>query len=493
MAPVPQPTTSMPAQTAQLPSSLKWFFLVMLGIFSVSLVILALVWITRKTKKSISAFLERLEERKLVLPTSLDPWKPRPIILPLPENFMSTTRNSGSIADVKPTTAEDDEADKPNVVLISDKCTSMWWSTSLDHIDLDECLECEEFVDTGDALYTPTLSPSLDSDTDSDDSSLQTPPLDDTFTPVSHSLGYPPVVDDDYGSTTGFLGSMTASAAFSDYLCYANIDDYPSDDKLLSTLDSSQLDDTLLLDADIPTIVITEDPDDYGPNYSYESSDLVSTPSTAALYELGLPIPAHKFPTSPSHSLIPIPFAPTLPTEYYIYVPPLGSEEYFHSFSSSFIEDDSESEEEPPPDLSRLGLRSTSDSRKVASDDDVFNWDRLFEQEAGLQQCTADTGLRASSNNLASPPSTDPEHESPIDLSRLGLRPTSDSIHTTIFGSSPRRRRRLPPDKHTSPLSAIPEESPPDLLRPGLLPASDSSDVTSEDTRLQTPTPYNPP
>ena len=240
--------------------------------------------------------------------------------------------------------------------------------------------------------------------------------------------------------------------------------------------------------------MITEDPDDYGPNYSYESPDLVSTPSTAALYELGLPILAHKFPTSPSHSLIPIPFAPTLPTEYYIYVPPLGSEEYFHSFSSSFIEDDSESEEEPPPDLSRFGLRSTSDSRNVASDDDdAFNWDRLFEQEARLEQCTADTGLRASSNDLASPPSTDPEHESPIDLSRLGLRPTSDSSHTTIFGSSPRRRRRLPPDKHTSPLSAIPEESPPDLLRPGLLPTSDSSDVTSEDTRLQTPTPYNPP
>ena len=88
MAPVPQPTSYMPAQTAQLPSSLKWFFLVMLGIFSASLVILALVWVTRKTKKSISAFLQRLEERKLVLPTSLDPWTPRPIVLPLPENFI---------------------------------------------------------------------------------------------------------------------------------------------------------------------------------------------------------------------------------------------------------------------------------------------------------------------------------------------------------------------------------------------------------------------
>ncbi|KAI0089897.1 hypothetical protein BDY19DRAFT_91490 [Irpex rosettiformis] len=245
----------MPTQATHLSFWLIKSSLLIFGTLSVSLAALVLVWAARKTKKSISASNDRLQERKLFLPTHLNPRILRPIVLPLPEKFLSTKQDDGS---------------------------SPPWAS----------------------------------------------PIKDTH--VSHHLEDLTVVDDNDDLMAGSFCSLAPTVSFMDDLYYVDLEACDPSNEKFNAMESH----TSLCDMDIPTIVITEDTDNTGSHYSYESPTLVSTPSTAVLYQLGLPTTVHEFPTSRSHAPIPISFSPRLNRDRYIYVPPPGSTDYFHSFAS---------------------------------------------------------------------------------------------------------------------------------------------------------------
>ncbi|KAI0809118.1 hypothetical protein BC629DRAFT_1721140 [Irpex lacteus] len=412
MAPIPPASSASGVMPALLASPwFKWSLLVVLAILLVSLGALTLVWIYGKATKSISTFIERVHERKLVLPTHLNPRKCRPIVLPLPSRLASTTQtvNAESLA-VK--------NDITGTTLISEQFSlSLWLSTSLDHIALDECLAREESIDEADleVCGTPALSSSLDTDSDSDDSSLQTPPLENTPLPVSLLTKKPAVVYDNYGSTVDILGTLSPTVAFTGFLCYADLNGCNSGDKACDTLDS-RISEGPLYGNDIPTITISEDLEDTCSRYSYESPTLPSTPSTAALYTLGLPTIAHECSQAPSTSPIspiPIPFSPTLSPDSYIYVPPPGSADYFLSFEASSVqEDEPGSNEEQLHDLSRL----TSGSRNAIFDDSgSFDWNRLLAHQAELDRGQVGSGLRSTFSTDSDLASEDVEDDAEAD------------------------------------------------------------------------------
>ncbi|KAI0811152.1 hypothetical protein BC629DRAFT_1720906 [Irpex lacteus] len=439
MAPIPSASaiSSMPALLAS--PWLKWSLLVVFAILLVLLAALVLVWVYRKATKSVSTFIERVHERKLVLPTHLDPRMSRPIVLPLPPNLTSMIQTVNAES---PIVNNDDAGTK---FISAQFCLSLWLSTSLDHITLDHCLHYEESIDEPEACDTPALSPSLDTDNDSYDSSLQTPPLESAPSPVSHFTKDLAVVDDNYEPAADIrvFGALTPTTAFTGSLCLADLcladlkgldsgeeESFYSQDSFISS-DS-------LYDPGIPNIVISEALDDTCSRYPYESPTLPSTPSTAALYTLGLPTLANESHEPPSTSLapapapIPIPFSPTLHADSYIWVPPPGSDEYFLSFEpASNDEGEPQHDEEPSPDLSRLGLRSTSGSSNVANSDNngcTFDWNRLLAQEAELDYEQVDRGLRSAfstDSNLAfdeDEDDLDSDEEPSTNLPHPGLR-----------------------------------------------------------------------
>ncbi|KAI0087614.1 hypothetical protein BDY19DRAFT_1058087 [Irpex rosettiformis] len=289
-------------------------------------------------------------------------------------------------------------------------------------------LNDDDLMDANEAFGMPTLSPSLDCETESIDSSPpHTPCLDDSFMLTFGHSKDAYAVDDSYKVPHEDPISPDCSAS-TDSLCLADLVHYVSGDNLCSlSLSLPSCDSFYDLNIpdkfEAPTITVTDCNEDNKTNYSYESPCAPHTPSTSVFYELGLPTTVHEFfpsvPTKPNlmlHAPIPIPFAPKLSDGNYIYVPPFSTEEYFHNGSKS--------EEEPSSDLSRLGLRSTSGSSKVASDDYGFNWDRVAGRES------------ESTRDLRSITSMDSDlnswmgygESSSTDLLRLELPPSSDSI-----------------------------------------------------------------
>ncbi|KAI0092839.1 hypothetical protein BDY19DRAFT_510686 [Irpex rosettiformis] len=109
MAPIPP--TSPPEMPAVF---LPWFMWLVIVLFSISgLVALVLLirWASPKAQKAFKAFRERREMDKMVLPTHLDPFQTRPVILPLPV---------GDTAQVKEISHVQCEAHKSQEVQASD-------------------------------------------------------------------------------------------------------------------------------------------------------------------------------------------------------------------------------------------------------------------------------------------------------------------------------------------------------------------------------------
>ena len=333
-------------------------------------------------------------------------------------------------------------------------------ASSLLYLDDDDLIEAEE------AARTPILSPSLGSDTDSIDSSPpQTPSLENTFVPIFGCKEPVRRIDDDYKPRGQCSASMARSSVSTESLCLTELILYDSDDDLcalslyLPSCDSlydigtpSELEIPT-----VPTITITNCGDDNNINNSSGVLDVPYTPSTAAFYELGLPITAYELPASAKHHPpIPIPFAPKLAIDCYICVPPLDYEEYSCTLSSHRPEP----EEDSHSDLPRLGLRSTSGKSNVASNNYGFNWDRLVGGDAlseldlgysntwiGQDDISSTDSFRSESQSLGDSDNSSLEDlylgagaytyqnehlkESQLDLSRLGLWPTSDSNLTT--------------------------------------------------------------
>ncbi|KAI0696109.1 hypothetical protein BC835DRAFT_1414506 [Cytidiella melzeri] len=191
-------------------------------------------------------------------------------------------------------------------------------------VDLSTHLEEEEFAsfDESDSVNTPTLSPTVDSDSDSDDFSMRTPPIHNGSSLVSsHSIG---LTDEALGE---FYGSLPTSAAFSGSLCYA-CSDVDSASNYGSSTDSvvfidPQCDDDMAYDMEIPIIALPDE-FDVDDDYYYDGPSLVSTASTAALYELGMSSYATRDPPLVPCAPIPINFAPTLPSNCYLFVPLLA-------------------------------------------------------------------------------------------------------------------------------------------------------------------------
>ncbi|KAI0799843.1 hypothetical protein BC629DRAFT_1612092 [Irpex lacteus] len=208
-------------------------------------------------------------------------------------------------------------------------------------------------------------------------------------------------------------------------LCFATLPELPTHDSLHDVYIADDPEEETL--PTIPIIIITDCSDKHDTRYPYESQNHPSTPSTSAFYkDLGLPTSAHEI--FRRHAPIPIPFAPKLPDDCYIHVEPPGSEAYLYASAPSLDEYETHSEEEPLPDLLRLGLRSTSDSSNVPSDDHSFDWNPTIGME--IEPNDEEESSMASTNG--DDVCMDSEESLSTDLSCLGLRSSSISSDTTL-------------------------------------------------------------
>jgi hypothetical protein len=359
--------------------------------------------------------------------------------------------------------------------------------------DSSPCLQDVDLPDIDNHLATPALSPTPDSEPDTDISSIQTPPLND-----GSSLDdlYPIQVatSDDNDESIDFFRSLTPSIAFRDALCeicldFDDLEDEPTGSLVSSEAFFGSLDNFGSTSyADVPAITITDDSDESVMG-DYHEPGLVSTPSTHALYELEAPWSTHsptlcQEPPKP-HAPIPISFAPTLPHDHYIFVPPPGSNEYFYNPGAFPTHE----EEELPTD----SLRSTGDLIDAILDDWILG---SVPRRRSRTAISSDDGPSAL---------LDEAKGSLDDLSCLGSQATSDfsilSSDSLVLGSAPRARRNIRRSCNTgiedgttarnaSAYLTGSEESPTDLLRLGLRPTSDLSDVKSTDpVQAMAPTP----
>jgi hypothetical protein len=366
-----------------------------------------------------------------------------------------------------------------------------WYSVSLGTNDREStttgsdsspCLQDVDSPDIDNHPATPALSPTPDSEPDTDMSSIQTPPLNhgsslDDSCPIQVATG------DDNDESIDFFRSLTPSTAFRDALCeicldFDDLEDDPvgslvSSEAFFGTLDNSGSTSY----ADVPAIIITDDSDESAMG-DYHEPGLVSTPSTHALYELEAPWSTHsptlcQEPPKP-HAPIPISFAPTLPHDYYIFVPPPGSNEYFYNPGAFPAQEEEE--------LLTDSLGSTGDLIDAILNDWILG---------SVPRRRSRTAISSDDGPSALP---DEPKGSPDDLSCLGSQATSDfsilSSDSLVLGSAPRARGNIRKSCNTgiedgttagnvSAYLTRFEEPPTDLLRLGLRPTSDLSDVKS--------------